>query len=290
MILACVLDDGPRVVAALAPDDQAWFDVCGALHGPTIHSVDVDVSACLAEACERVEELAGEIDAGRLRRVAPQRRLPTVPWPRNLLGAPVNYREHQGELGPDRSPATGTTRELGLFVKATGSVSGPDDPIVLPAWEGRECHYEGEIAIVIGRGGRDIPPADALHHIAGFTAALDVTMRLETDRREERSMRKSFSSFTPLGPALLPMSEVDRVEDLALELSIDGEVRQRGTLAQLIVPVDELVALASSVIELRPGDVILTGTPSGVGPLAAGQHVRLAVTGLPPLELDVVSA
>ena len=290
MIFACVFDQGPRVVAAAEPKARAWFDVCTALHGPTAHSVDVEVSLCLIEACARVADIETWIEAGRLRAVTPKLRLPTVPWPRNLFGAPVNYREHEGELGPDRSPATGTARELGLFVKATGSISGPDDPIVLPAWEGRECHYEGEIAIVIGRGGKNIPSRAAREHIAGFTGALDVTMRLETDRREERSMRKSFSSFTPLGPALLPMSEVDRVEDLELELAIDGEVRQRGSLAELIVPVDELVALASSVIELRPGDVILTGTPSGVGPLAEGQRVRLSVTGLPPLELDVVLA
>jgi 2-keto-4-pentenoate hydratase/2-oxohepta-3-ene-1,7-dioic acid hydratase in catechol pathway len=289
IVAAAVVAGGPRAVVATS-DPEGWADACAWRHGDDAHASDVELSDCLVDACARIDELEAAVAAGAVPMVEPARWLPAVPWPRNVFGAPVNYLEHRGELGPDRSPAKGTTRELGLFVKATGSVSGPDDPIVLPPWEGRECHYEGEVAIVIGRRGSDIPADRALEHVAAVTGALDVTMRLEADRREERSMRKSFRTFTPLGPALLPMSRAGRLEDVALELSIDDEVRQRGTLAQLIVSVPELVALASSVVELRPGDVILTGTPAGVGPLAAGQRVRLTVTGLPALELDVVGA
>lgn len=220
-------------------------------------------------------------------RIRPERILPPVDRPRNVFGAPVNYHEHRGELGAVRSPAAGTTRELGLFVKAGGSISGASDPIELPDLPGREFHYEGEIAVVIGRRCDGVAPHEALRHVAGFTGALDITMRLETDRREERSMRKSFKTFTPVGPAVVPLTDPAQARTLGLELYLNGERRQHGSLDQLIVGVDELVALASSIVPLNPGDLILTGTPAGVGPLAPGDVVELAVSGLPRLRLPV---
>jgi 2-keto-4-pentenoate hydratase/2-oxohepta-3-ene-1,7-dioic acid hydratase in catechol pathway len=258
------------------PDGPA-YDVCGLLHddrGPH------DADACLITAL-----LQRPATGARL--VEPGRILPVIGRPRNVFGAPVNYLAHSGELGA-RSPNPGsTTKELGLFVKAGGSVSGADDPIELPDRPGREFQYEGEIAIVIGRPGIDIAEDRALSHIAGFTGALDVTMRLEPDKKEERSMRKSFRTFTPVGPAVRPLTDPADAVTLALELSVNGEVRQRGSLDQLIVGVAGLVALASSVVALEPGDLILTGTPAGIGPLAKGDVVELAVTGLPVLRLDV---
>jgi 2-keto-4-pentenoate hydratase/2-oxohepta-3-ene-1,7-dioic acid hydratase in catechol pathway len=270
-------------VGALQPDGSL-YDVCAVAHGRTETSID-HPRLCLPEVVRRWPELRD----GALAQAAvlhPVIRAP-IPRPVNVFGAPVNYREHEGELGPTRSPAAGTVRELGLFVKASGSVSGPDAAIELPPLEGREFHYEGEIAVVIGRGGHDLDEDEARRAILGVTGALDVTMRLEENRREERSMRKSFRTFTPMGPALLPLGDSVDLESLSLELSLNGQVRQRGCLGQLIVNVVGLVQLASSIVRLEPGDVILTGTPAGVGPLAAGDRVELVVSGLPPLRLEV---
>jgi 2-keto-4-pentenoate hydratase/2-oxohepta-3-ene-1,7-dioic acid hydratase in catechol pathway len=271
---------GPRVGARLA--DGATYDACAATHRERDPH---DTDACLIAALLEPDRFAGRLGDP----VTPKHVLPPVGRPRNVFGAPVNYDAHKGELGA-RSPNPGsTTRELGLFVKAGGSVSGASDPIELPDRPDRDFQYEGEIAIVIGRPGIDVPVADALRHVAGFTPALDVTMRLEADKREERSMRKSFRTFTPVGPDVKPLVDPVDATELALALRVNGELRQEGRLDQLIVGVAELVALASSVVALEPGDLILTGTPSGVGSLTAGDVVELAVTGLPPLRLDVTT-
>jgi 2-keto-4-pentenoate hydratase/2-oxohepta-3-ene-1,7-dioic acid hydratase in catechol pathway len=160
-------------------------------------------------------------------------------------------------------------------------------PIELPVMPGLEFHYEGEIAIVIGTGGEDLDDAGAEAAILGFTGALDITLRLETEFREERSMRKSYRTFTPTGPAILPYRP-EHAKGLGLVFSVNGEQRQQGTLDQLVLGVIGLVKLASSIVRLEPGDLILTGTPSGVGQLLPGDRASLAIDGIPPLELDVI--
>lgn len=274
---------------AIGDEPDRWSDPCSFLHDAPAADTPEHARTCLVDAVRRHDEVLAALHAGELPRVDPVRRLPPVPWPRQVLGAPVNYHSHQGELGAVRSTTGATTRELGLFVKASGSISGPDDKVQLPALAGREFHYEGEVAVVIGRYGADIPVERALSHVAGITCALDITMRLEADRREERSMRKSFQTFTPLGPALLPLRDAGPLEEVGLRLALNGELRQEATLGQLIVDVPELVAMASAVVPLQPGDVILTGTPAGVGPLADGDRVEVRITGLPPLTLDVTT-
>jgi 2-keto-4-pentenoate hydratase/2-oxohepta-3-ene-1,7-dioic acid hydratase in catechol pathway len=267
--------------------DGAVLDVCSAAHDASaVHDMD-HPRQCLPAALASWPDLAVEVTASTpVPKSAAQLKAP-IPRPVNVFGAPVNYLEHQGELGEMRSPAKGTVRELGLFVKAAGSVSGPDSPILLPDMPGREFHYEGEIALVIGRGGQDLDATQARAAIAGVTAALDITLRLEEDHREERSMRKSYRTFTPIGPAVLPLGPDGPIEELSLTLSLNGEVRQRGQLSQLVASATELVQLASSVVCLLPGDLILTGTPAGVGPLEPGDRIEVVVDGLPALALDV---
>lgn len=267
-------------------DDETMFDVCGLRH-PATEAGPCHARGCLIEAVLDHERIADEVNVRAAPRLRPARILAPVQRPLNVFGAPVNYREHQGELGVVRSTAKADVYDLGLFVKASGSVSGPTDPVELPALDDREFHYEGEIAVVIGRPAEDVSSADALAYVAGFTGALDITMRLEEDRREERSMRKSYKTFTPVGPAVLPLADPASARALSLTLYLNGERRQHGTLSQLIMPVDELVALASSIVPLEPGDLILTGTPHGVGPLAPGDLVELAIDGLPRMSLAV---
>ncbi|HWM33639.1 MAG TPA: fumarylacetoacetate hydrolase family protein [Pseudolysinimonas sp.] len=272
-----------RVGAILG--DGAVHDVCGSLHGEVLHDAD-HARTCLPAAIRDWAAIASGVEREPGIAVAEAGLLAPIPRPVNVFGAPVNYLAHQGELGADRSPAKGTVRELGLFVKAAGSVSGPRDAIELPIMPGREFHYEGEIAVVIGEGGEDLDDAGAEAAIAGFTGALDVTLRLETEHREERSMRKSYRTFTPTGPAVLPYRR-ELLDTLGLELLVNGDRRQHGTLADLVLGVIGLVRLASSIVRLEPGDLILTGTPEGVGRIVDGDRVELRVDGLPALQLDV---
>lgn len=266
--------------------DALSYDVCG-LHDEPAEPGPAHATRCLPDAAIRRWDIADRIRRSGAEPVQPRRLRAPSPRPLNVFGAPVNYAEHRGELGAARSPAAGTARDLGLFVKAAGSVSGPDQVIELPHLPGREFHYEGEIALVMGQPAEDVPAEQALAYVAGFTGAIDVTMRLESDFREERSMRKSYKTFTPIGPTVLPLTDHEQARTLPLRLDVNGEERQRGSLAQLIVSAAELVALASSIVPLQRGDLILTGTPAGVGPLEPGDRISLEIGGMPALTLAV---
>lgn len=261
-------------------------DVCTVRH-EAVRATPDHPRQCLTDAVRTWSDIAAAVSATSGLAISEVTLRAPIPRPVNVFGAPVNYMEHQGELGEMRSPSKGTVKELGLFVKSVGSVSGPDSPIELPEMPGREVHYEGEIAVVIGIGGSDFDDEQAERAILGFTGSLDVTLRLEADHREERSMRKSYRTFTPTGPAVMPYRPGD-LTGLGLALSINGEERQRGRLDELVMGVVDLVKLASTIVTLEPGDLILTGTPGGVGALGVGDRVDLAVDGLPLLSLDVV--
>ena len=203
-----------------------------------------------------------------------------LPRPRQLLAAPLNYHQHIVEMSdspylPRGLPAKLTSRELGFFLKATGSISGPRDPIQLPRWPGRIFHHESELGVVIGRTARAVDRADALRHVFGYTCLIDVTMRMNTEHQEERSMRKSLETFTPIGPWITTADEVPEPNRLDIRLWVNGDLRQDGSTAQMIVGVDELVERASSVVTLHPGDLYATGSPAGVGPIVPGDMVRI---------------
>lgn len=233
---------------------------------------------------ERWDEVGGEtarraptaeskpLDEVRLR--------PPVPWPGQLLAAPLNYDQHITEMGssshvPGGLSAEQTSRELGFFVKASGSVCGPSDAIELPRWEGRVFHHECELGVVIGKRGRGVSRPNALGHVFGYTCLIDVTMRMNQDHQEERPMRKSFETFTPIGPWILTADEVPDPNGLSIKLWVNDELRQNDSTARMIVRVDELIERASAVVTLRPGDLYATGTPAGVGPIGPGDRVRI---------------
>jgi 2-keto-4-pentenoate hydratase/2-oxohepta-3-ene-1,7-dioic acid hydratase in catechol pathway len=163
-----------------------------------------------------------------------------------------------------------------LFMKPPSAVIGPGETILLPSQSSRVEH-EAELAIVIGREGRHIRPEDAAHYILGYTAANDVTAR-DLQRLDGQWTRaKSFDTFCPIGPWI--ESELDP-SDVLITCSVQGQLRQMGSTRDMIFPVPNLVAYVSSVMTLHPGDLILTGTPSGVGPLLPGDEVAVEVEGL----------
>ena len=190
--------------------------------------------------------------------------------PSKIIAAPVNYRDHQAEMNVDASIGA-----LGFFLKAPSSLLDPGGTIQLP-YHDRRFDQEGELALVIGRTARHVSEQDALSHVFGYTGLLDITMR----GGEDRSTRKSFDTFTPMGPVLVTADEFGDPDDVELRCWVSGDLRQKAGTRDLIWGVARLVSYASSVTTLFPGDVITTGTPAGVGPLTAGDTIRLELSGL----------
>ncbi len=199
--------------------------------------------------------------------------------PSKIVCVGKNYRDHAAEMGGD------VPDEPLFFLKPSSAVIGPGEPIRLPVDLSTEVHHEAELAIVVGALLQRVTPDQARAGILGFTCANDVTAR-DLQRSESQWFRaKGFDSFCPLGPAIA--TDLDP-SALRIRCTVDDEVRQDGTTADLVWDVAELVSEISQVTTLLPSDVILTGTPAGVGPLAAGQKVRVEIEGIGVLENPVV--
>jgi 2-keto-4-pentenoate hydratase/2-oxohepta-3-ene-1,7-dioic acid hydratase in catechol pathway len=181
-----------------------------------------------------------------------------------------NYAAHAAEMD-SQVPA-----EPLMFLKPNTSVVGPGDPVFYPRQSG-EVHYEGELAVVIGRICRDVPVEKAADVIWGYTVGNDVTAR-DLQRSDVQFTRaKGFDSFCPLGPWV--ETELD-VSDVRVRTYLNGDLKQDGTTKDLIFDVPTLVAHVTSVMTLLPGDVILTGTPEGVGPMQVGDEVEVSIAGI----------
>lgn len=190
-----------------------------------------------------------------------------------------NYVEHAEELGSE-VPA-----EPLMFMKPSTAVIGPEDPIRLPP-ESKRVDHEGELAVVIGRPCRRVSEEEAPAFILGYTCGNDVTARDLQKKDGQWTRAKGFDSFCPLGPWV--ETDLD-LSDLEISTRVNGEVRQRGRTSAMIFPPPLLVAYVSRVMTLLPGDVILTGTPSGVGPLSQGDRVEVEVEGIGVLANGVTS-
>jgi 2-keto-4-pentenoate hydratase/2-oxohepta-3-ene-1,7-dioic acid hydratase in catechol pathway len=215
-----------------------------------------------------------------------------VPFPGHVIAAPANYRKHVGELGERGVTKRGNSaNEIGFFLKTSSSVSGPADAIVLPRGSKRRFDHESELAAVIGKTGKNIPRERALDYVFGYSCLVDATMRLEPGMpAEERPTRKSFDTFTPLGPYLVTADEVGDPQALANQLWVNGELRQSANTRDMTVSVAALIELISSVMTLHPGDVIATGTPEGVGPIRPGDKLRIAIERVGEMTLSVAEA
>jgi 2-keto-4-pentenoate hydratase/2-oxohepta-3-ene-1,7-dioic acid hydratase in catechol pathway len=224
--------------------------------------------------------------------------LPPLQWPRKVICAGVNYRKHMREMGGE-IPADGWRPFF--FLKApTTSVIGPRDPIVISAADRARYDWEAELAVVIGVRGKNIDPERAGFHVAAYSVCNDITAR-GYHRRDAAPAdafnydwfaAKSIEGSLPLGPGLTPAFQVPDPQDLRLRLWVNGELQQDESTADMICPVAELIAAASEIVTLEPGDVIATGTPSGVGAarglyLRGGDVVRVTIDGLGTLENTV---
>ena len=217
--------------------------------------------------------------------------LSPVASPGKLIAAPVNYHAHLDEVRADKAlhqnnPAhTVTIQTAGLFLKATSSLVGPGEGVVIRRPDRRTDH-EVELAVVIGKEGSHIPRADAMEYVAGYTIGLDITIR----GTEDRSFRKSVDTHSVLGPWLVTADEIPNPGDLDLEIAVNGEQRQKSNTSRLILGVPELIELASSFYTLYPGDVIFTGTPEGVSPIEAADEIVATIEQIGTMRVRVRAA
>jgi 2-keto-4-pentenoate hydratase/2-oxohepta-3-ene-1,7-dioic acid hydratase in catechol pathway len=199
--------------------------------------------------------------------------------PGKVLAVGRNYAGHAAEFGsaPPAEPL--------LFLKPPSAVIGPGAAIVLPALS-QQVDHEAELAVVIGRRCRSVRREEAMACVLGYTCANDVTARDLQRRDGQWSRAKGFDTFCPLGPWVVTGLDPAGLEILC---RVNGEVRQRGHAADLIFPVSRLIEHAAAVMTLEPGDVLLTGTPAGVGPLRAGDTVEVDISGIGVLRNPVVA-
>jgi 2-keto-4-pentenoate hydratase/2-oxohepta-3-ene-1,7-dioic acid hydratase in catechol pathway len=176
-------------------------------------------------------------------------------------------------------------RQAGLFLKASSSVIGPSQAIEQRFLD-RRTDYELELCVVIGTLAKNVRAADALGHVAGYCLGLDITVR----GPEDRSFRKSIDTYCVLGPWLTTADELRNPGQVALELSVNGELRQQANTSDMVLGVAELIEFASSFYSLHPGDVIMTGTPQGVGPIRPGDVLVARGAGLGEMTTHVVAA
>ncbi len=255
-------------IARFTVDDEPQYGVVGGPDGDEI------VAAVVGDPIYAGVELTGEqFTLAEVRLLAP-----VIPRSK-VVGIGRNYAAHAEELGHE------VPGEPLVFLKPNTSVIGPFDPIVYPD-QTNDLHFEGELAVVIGRICRDVPAERASDVVYGYTVANDVTARDLQESDGQWARAKGFDSFCPLGPWI--ETDLDAT-DLAVTTELDGERKQDGRTSGMIVGVPSLVAHVTSFMTLLPGDVILTGTPAGVGPMTPGAEVSVTIEGIGTLTNKVVS-
>jgi 2-keto-4-pentenoate hydratase/2-oxohepta-3-ene-1,7-dioic acid hydratase in catechol pathway len=247
----------------------------GVLQGEEI--VDVTASGgglpkTIVEYCgnDRLKDLAKAVNGAPRLRLADVRLLAPVPRPaKNIFCVGKNYHEHAKEFhdsGFDASAGATASPDLPIiFTKAATTVIGPGESIPGSSDPTQSVDYEGELTVVIGKGGRGIKKADAYRHVFGYTILNDVTARTLQHAHKQWFLGKNLDGFGPMGPCVVTVDEVPDVTRLRLETRVNGEVRQSADVSDLIFDIPTLIETISGVMTLEPGDLIATGTPVGVG-------------------------
>ncbi|MGE3173135.1 MAG: fumarylacetoacetate hydrolase family protein [Planctomycetota bacterium] len=265
-------------LGAFDPDGARWFDL-----GPQ------DVHVLLAQGALRLGDLRERIACGRAM-AAPRRFALPVPRPGKILCVAKNYLAHAREFGAEAPP------EPIFFAKLPDTLAAHGDPVVLPHWLETRIDHEAELGLVLGfadpdgRGAKYVDAADAMALVAGYTCVNDVTARkLQGDDRKQQYpwlRSKSFDTFCPTGPFVVPADAID-ARDLEVTMTVGDEVRQRARTSAMVFDVPTVLAAMARCTTLRPGDLIATGTPEGVGPIRDGDAMRVSVEGLGALDNPV---
>lgn len=194
-----------------------------------------------------------------------------------------NYAAHATELGNEAPEAPV------IFLKPSTAVIFDGEAVVIPEWSS-DCHYEAELAVLIGRGGKNIPEGEALSHVAGYGVALDMTLRDVQSELKKKGLpweqAKGFDTSCPLS-GFVPADAVGDPQRLTVRLTVNGQLRQDGETSLMIHPVAKIIAHMSRIFTLEEGDVILTGTPSGVGKTVSGDRLSAEVPGVTALSVSI---
>lgn len=212
-----------------------------------------------------------------------------VPAPRKVYAAPANYHAHRAEMaagagGAEAAIGQHHSGEFGMFLKSPSSLCGPKDKILRP-YDDRLIHHESELVIVMGKRGTAISLEDSLDYVFGYTCGLDITVR----GPEDRSKRKSFNTFSPIGPYLITADEVSDPGKLEISLWVNEELRQHAFTQDLITDCPNLIANMSWVATMEPGDLLFTGTPDGVGEIKPGDLVTIKISEIGEMSVFVGS-
>ncbi len=208
--------------------------------------------------------------------------------PTKIPAAPVNYKAHEAEAAAD--PATfhgqqvARIQEVGLFLKANSSLVGASDGVPINHPDRRTDH-EIELAVIIGKQARKVSREEAMSHVAGYAIGLDMTLR----GKQERSLRKSCDGFTVLGPWFVTADEIARPGALEMKLMVGNEMRQHANTRDLVIDIPDLIVMASSYYTLEPGDIIMTGTPEGVGPVKIGDEMVCWIEEIGEMRVPVIA-
>lgn len=266
--LATYRHDGAGRAAIVVDDAIHDLDTVAARHAPALVGRSVnDLIADWAMAAPAVAKLADALGEQREPAAIARADLAAPFLPRRIFGAASNYVEHAEEM-QTRLAAKADSQPY-IFLKTVESVIGPDEAVVIPRQVQRP-DWEVELGVVIGLAGRNIDPAIASAHIAGYTVVNDVSARDKTRRSDfpfshDWFRGKSFDTFTPIGPWFVPRDCFGDPHDIRLGLNVNDEVMQDGNTAEMIFDCFEQIAYLSTILELKPGDLIATGTPAGVG-------------------------
>jgi acylpyruvate hydrolase len=281
MRLATLALDGSGTAAVTLSDDRA---VVVEHDGRRF----ADVGELLRSGPEALAAAAASDPAGGRPFEREQLRRPVL-VPGAILCVGLNYRDHIEEMGRE-APEVPT-----LFAKFARALTDPYADLDVPPTAAATLDYEGELAIVIGRPGRDIAPESAWEHVAGLTILNDVTVRAHQHRTTQWLAGKTWQALTSVGPAVVSADELTDLGDRELTTTVNGETRQRSKLHNLVFGVEALVADASRIVELQPGDLIATGTPDGVGAgmkppgyLGDGDLVEVTIEGIGTIANRVV--
>lgn len=205
--------------------------------------------------------------------------------PSKIICLGRNYAEHAKELGHE------IPKEPVIFLKPPSALIGPEETIILPRKSQRVDH-EVELAVIIGKKGKNIPRAKAMDHVLGYTILMDLTARdIQWEAKEKGlpwTVAKGFDTFAPIGPRVVDKRELD-INDLEIGLKVNGEVRQLSRTSKMIFKIDEIIEYVSSIMTLEKGDIIATGTPEGVGPLRHGDFVEAWIEGIGVLKEKVLA-
>ncbi len=256
---------------------------------PRLPETLLELLAAGTEALDRARAALGAAGAEDHLALDSVHLLAPIPRPGKILCVGLNYRDHAAESH------AATPEYPTIFAKYANTVVGPRDPIVLPRVTA-QVDYEGELGVVIGRRARYLREPEALAYVAGYLTCNDVSARDYQSRTSQWTVGKSFDGFAPMGPSLVTADEVPDPQDLDLRVSIGADVLQSSNTRHMIFPVARVIAYLTEAITLEPGDVIMTGTPAGVGAartpqrfLKAGETVRVEIERLGALENPVIA-